>query len=458
MSTSSDTIDPYASQLNNHPTPLNIPPFFTTDNPRWPLQPQTPQPLAPQSTRNSFFSADFELFDTPASRTALVQTERAPATSRTSPNTDSASAFTGQQSPRHSTHSHQLHSQSPVRSEGVTRVLSQSRGPSSTPQLSSYNRSTFPGPKYYPASAPSSSPNLQQHQHKIRPPVPPFSSNSTGNVHTQQHSSQLPHRRIMSTSCVPQGEFNCPEIDSTQELNIEQSDMDSFDFLNVAGEDVLFSPADVIVNDFDYSASTFSAINASAPVQRSANTGTISPKDLHKDMTFSAPQSTAFTNLSTPGSYAFDSPHMGDSSEFTSPMLADDQELDTSFWPPLFTDGDAFAPSNPQTDASPHVGSSSSLASPMVRTKSSPGKSPTSHGRKHSTTSGVNPRKPSKPLAPVPFNPGDDRDKKRARNTEAARKSRAKKLEYVQEMEAKIEALEEERDYWKSVAHGEAPQ
>jgi len=229
-------------------------------------------------------------------------------------------------------------------------------------------------------------------------------------------------------------------------------DMNAFDF--IAGEDALFSPADVTIHDFDYSAPTFNAINASAPVQSATNPATISPKDLMKDMTFSAPQSTAFTNLSTPGSYSYDSPHLGDSSEFTSPMIADN--LDTNEWPPLFNDTDYFAPSNLQTDATVSLASEQNLASPMVRTKSSPGKSPNSHGRKPSAVSGV--RKSSKPLPPVNYNPHDERDKKRARNTEAARKSRAKKLEYVTEMEAKIHALEQEVDYWKSVAHGQAPE
>ena len=41
---------------------------------------------------------------------------------------------------------------------------------------------------------------------------------------------------------------------------------------------------------------------------------------------------------------------------------------------------------------------------------------------------------------------------KRARNTAAARKSRAKKVEEREGLESKIAELERERDYWKNHA------
>jgi hypothetical protein len=71
---------------------------------------------------------------------------------------------------------------------------------------------------------------------------------------------------------------------------------------------------------------------------------------------------------------------------------------------------------------------------------------------------GVNARQ-RKPLPPIKFDSADPAAMKRARNTEAARKSRARKLERQGEMERRIEELErmleeskQREEYWRSMA------
>lgn len=99
-------------------------------------------------------------------------------------------------------------------------------------------------------------------------------------------------------------------------------------------------------------------------------------------------------------------------------------------------------------------------ASPAVKSVSSPRSPKTSRGSsvKHSTVAGINARR-SKPLPPIKFDDADPIAAKRARNTEAARKSRARKLERQGDMERRISDLQKELDearqlvqYWKSQA------
>lgn len=212
-----------------------------------------------------------------------------------------------------------------------------------------------------------------------------------------------------------------------------------------------------LFNDMDYS-STFTAVNDHVSGQVPS---TVSPKDLMKEAE-SAPPSTAFTNLSTPMSAFENSPSL--SSYQTSPMV-DDAFLsydDSTYSGSLFPDA------NPDTSpASYHTKSFASNTSyttspAMTRTKSSPGESPgTGHGR-HSSVSGVS-RRTGKPLGPVACDKADPVSVKRARNTEAARKSRARKLEKVDGLEEQIERLQAElkssnaqRDYYRSLAERHA--
>ncbi|KAL4787223.1 hypothetical protein BJX76DRAFT_30050 [Aspergillus varians] len=188
--------------------------------------------------------------------------------------------------------------------------------------------------------------------------------------------------------------------------------------------------------------------------------GTISPSELMMDA--SAPPSASFTDLSTP---SFESP--GYFSQDTSPMFGTDMDLAPGHeeWDPLFPSHDGLSIPFDQTA----LDIATSLAeikpepsvSPAVKSISSPARSPnTSRGSavKHSTVAGVNARR-SKPLPPIKFDDSDPVAAKRARNTEAARKSRARKLERQGDMERRISDLKKELEetrqlvqYWKSQA------
>lgn len=181
----------------------------------------------------------------------------------------------------------------------------------------------------------------------------------------------------------------------------------------------------------------------------SANERTVSPKDLMAD--FSAPPSGALSSFSTPFTPFDDSPGLSNVSTATSPLFAmgdADLGLDGKNWDSLFpTEGDPFAnvaPAAPaplvteSIEASPMVRNvSSTSASPMVRNASSPGS-----GR-HSSVSGVSARRRERPLKVLDFQTSDPVASKRARNTAAARKSRAKKVQRQEEMEIEIAGLQD---------------
>ncbi|KAI1995520.1 General control protein [Ophidiomyces ophidiicola] len=180
---------------------------------------------------------------------------------------------------------------------------------------------------------------------------------------------------------------------------------------------------------------------------------TVSPKDLMLDS--SAPPSASFTDLSTP---SFDSP--GYFSQDTSPLFGM-EELGPGHenWESLFPADSVLAKMDTKVEDKPAMAPAS--APPMTRTPSSPGASPKA-GRvstRPSSISGVKPRNRDKPLPPIVFETADPIAAKRARNTEAARKSRARKVEAQDKMERRIAELEKDlaecqqrEAYWKSVA------
>ena len=167
---------------------------------------------------------------------------------------------------------------------------------------------------------------------------------------------------------------------------------------------------------------------------------TVSPRDLLIDYP-SAPPSSAFTNLSTPQTYTFDSPSNMVHSTDTSPMFQTDElDDDADNWASLFPteDTNEVQSSIETTSASPA----------MQRTVSSPNQ----HVR-HSSISGVKSRKRDKPLPTLDYNrEADPVVRKRMKNTEAARKSRAKKQERFDLMQDRIDYLEAEVEHWKTRA------
>lgn len=284
-------------------------------------------------------------------------------------------------------------------------------------------------------SAPAASNSNISH---YRPPVPLFNNSTTNSPVQNQYAQSINHRRNMSTPNIPHQEF--------------------FDFTEGFGEDftdpTMLSPHLVPTG-----------IMASKDSLGDVPAGTVSPSDLFMDA--SAPPSTSFTDLSTP---SFDSP--GYFSQDTSPVFGADLDLAPGHeeWAPLFPSNDGmsmpFDPTGLEIAAPvPAVKAEPTVSSPTVKPVSSPARSPTATSRsttKHSTVAGVSARR-SKPLPPIKYDESDPVAAKRARNTEAARKSRARKLERQGDMERRIaelsKELEETRqmvEFWKSQAQARA--
>lgn len=181
--------------------------------------------------------------------------------------------------------------------------------------------------------------------------------------------------------------------------------------------------------------------------------GTISPQDLLvRDSFTSAPNSTAFTNLTSPSTYN-ESPEYTDSFD-VSPFVGSgdyDHALGGDPWFPLFPQEDQ---AKPEVDESPLLPEEELEVSETLRTnsrrRSGTSSSPTGT---HASVSGVNSRKRDKPLPPIIVDdPNDTVAMKRARNTLAARKSRQRKMQRFEELEEEIAKLKSERDHWKDIA------
>ncbi|MCJ1475601.1 hypothetical protein MMC13_004264 [Lambiella insularis] len=249
-------------------------------------------------------------------------------------------------------------------------------------------------------------------------------------------------------------------FDMRHKLTVITSDMahDYFDF--PLGS---FVPPDPTSPDFssfegstssaiDFSTPSFMAINFSASERMAANPQTVSPQDVWMENP-SAPPSSAMTYMSTPGFSDYDSPHVAHSND-TSPAMYhenydDDYESTKNFFAPLpgLDDIDESKPSV--------MNSIEPMGPPMSRQQSSPGQSSSrgSNSGRHSSIAGVNARKRDKPLPDIIVDDASDTiAMKRARNTAAARKSRAKKMERMEDMAATIEKLEREVERWKSIA------
>ncbi|KAI1473297.1 hypothetical protein K445DRAFT_134115 [Daldinia sp. EC12] len=194
-------------------------------------------------------------------------------------------------------------------------------------------------------------------------------------------------------------------------------------------------------------------VNVSSASSNASNMGTISPQDLFLDPLTSAPNSTAITNLTSPSMYD-GSPELQDYDFELSPNMAGN-EFDHSFraWPSLFPEDNSAVNNVSVVDELSPAQQSEELevmdTVPKPRRKSSNSPSSGNHA-KHSSVAGVNSRRRDKPLPPIIVDdPNDTVAMKRARNTLAARKSRERKAQRFEELEAKIAGLEKERDFWK---------
>ncbi|TWU75079.1 hypothetical protein ED733_006796 [Metarhizium rileyi] len=228
-------------------------------------------------------------------------------------------------------------------------------------------------------------------------------------------------------------------------MNAADVDLDEFTAFEGGASTAFSSPAVPSVMDFSGSMS-----------RSPSNLGTVSPQDLLIQEPFmSAPNSSALTALTSPSIYdespdfdGFDvSPNFG-SAEF---------ESSGDSWYPLFPQDSNTSGPEMNLEDSPAQKSDDTDIDSVSRVSGSGNRkkatnSPTSSGR-HSSVAGVNSRKRDKPLPPIIVeDPCDTVAMKRARNTLAARKSRERKAQRLDELEDRIAKLEAERDHWKNIA------
>jgi len=281
-----------------------------------------------------------------------------------------------------------------------------SRAPAPTPPGRTFN--VPHGQQFYSNSAPTSTANIPRPQ-STRPPVPLF--NRTGNI----HNLSQPHRNTMTDFAT------------------------SFD----GGLDADFGAGNF--GDYGWEGDHgFPAVNNGTGT---TSTSTVSPKDLFADFMGSAPPSTAFTNLTSPDINA--SPYIADSTD-VSPMFHNTDELgaDADAWYSLFPAENSQAQDAPPmqrndsnfTDDSP--GESPMLLDEHNFRRKPSNNSPGGHQR-HSSISGVKPRRRKAPLPPIAVDGNDKTAVKRARNTLAARESRQRKLDHLSSLDARIKELEE---------------
>ena len=328
--------------------------------------------------------------------------------------------------------------------------LAHGTGSTASSPLQGYSNTFSDSPsqnRLYAASAPSSSTALnRQGSSPGRRPAVPLFSQSTGNIH-QSSGTQL------FASPVSQGSASTPGPPSPFSLTLTASDMSSADFQFTDFAASVEGAAGGLFDDgMEFPVGGFEPVNSGAPL-------TVSPKDIMNDM--SAPNSTTFTDLTTPGTSYDQSPWMANTGE-TSPLFSEaDLDDDATNWPPLFPPSEnitiktrtASTTSVPQHAAA--QGKTSPVAPKMSRNGSSPGQSSSRSGTntRHSFTSGVNSRRRDKPLPVITVeDPNDTVAVKRARNTMAARKSRAKRMERTEQLEATIAELEDQVDHWKNIA------
>jgi hypothetical protein len=186
----------------------------------------------------------------------------------------------------------------------------------------------------------------------------------------------------------------------------------------------------------------------------SLNDQTVSPADVSRNSSFvasgSVPNSAALTNLTSP---ELDFSPYPDSTYETSPMYSATNLEDTSSWYSLFPD--AGQPTVPpmQRNPSQQSNTASSNDSPLVMGASTIEKSPrdskaSPNNAHRRSTSGVSkPRRRAGPLKSIEdYDHGDKAAMKRARNTMAARVSRARKVEHIETLEKRIAELEAFKD------------
>ena len=269
----------------------------------------------------------------------------------------------------------------------------------------------------YSNSAPTSSVALQGQSVRERPPVPLFAASTASAPHSSKMEGNDSHPPVVPVTIL------------THKCSGLHSEFAGFDSFEDTGALNFFDQSAGPANSLDMT--TLDSIQSPYVPDQT----TVSPRDLMHNS--SAPPSGVTTNLSTPQTGLFESPGMVHSTE-TSPLFGSNEELDgdAENWDSLF-------PPDNGHDVSPML---DPTAPAMGRSQSSPG----SQHMRHSSVSGVRSRRRDKPLPAIDYTKeANPTVRKRMKNTEAARKSRAKKQERVEAMQDRIDELENEVAHWK---------
>lgn len=266
-----------------------------------------------------------------------------------------------------------------------------------------------------------------------RPSIPPFHAGNPELYETRKQNMQA-YRRNMSTPNF-QGKYSHTSQLPGCASHTSPPDNDA-DLFGLPSAGVMGSP--LAFGQLPLDSGADSAFSPEAP------TGTVSPQDLMFE--HSVPPSGTFTDLSTP---PFDSP--GTFSQNPSPLFTDVDFMGQEEWAPLFHDASAANTFDGTFDVAAALAESHKPEVPKTTVPHSPAPrratgrpSPISATgtTKHSSSAGIS--RPRKDLSPVEFDMNDPIAAKRARNTEAARKSRAKKLARQTNAESRIQELEDQ--------------
>ncbi|KAI1369778.1 hypothetical protein F5Y08DRAFT_324954 [Xylaria arbuscula] len=409
-------------------------PVFTTDSTQstW-LPSSSSSPPAPSAHHNNSFPSppqqDFVLFDSP-------QPTRTTVNRSASSSANSAGSF-GSLNQNTNTTRRDSSASPALQNQRVQQIIQatghQFPSPALTNRFHSIAQNQSQKQFFAHLSPPSSTAAVNQQTRVARPPVPLFSQ-GIGNQRT-------------AGAMDLQGEYAPHPLAHDPSLPVADalSSLEGFTSFGGGASTAFSSPA---INGCDLDFGSASS---------STHLGTVSPEELlMNDSMSSAPNSTAFTNLTTPSNFG-ESP--GFENYEVSPNYGDfDLSPAGGDWFPLF-------PQESTTTTQPAISNKSPVEAPgeleIAETDSQPrvksgssSPSSTNHGR-HSSVSGVNARRRDKPLPPIVIeDPSDTVAMKRARNTLAARKSRERKAARLDELEATIAKLEKERDHWKNIALG----
>ncbi|KAI0483675.1 hypothetical protein F4859DRAFT_503237 [Xylaria cf. heliscus] len=421
-----------SSRARSH-TAATIPPLdfsvFTTDSLQqsW-LPSSSSSPPAPSAQPPNFQSPpqqDFVLFDSP-------QPQRTTVNRPSSVPSNSAAPFGSLQSNTTSTNRRDSSASSALQNQRVQQIIQATGQSFSPPALTSRFTSIAQNPSqqqqfYASLSAPSSSAAVNQQARPARPPVPLF-------------SQKIGNQRVPAKMDL-QGKFSSPacKLNSTNlPISDAMSSLEGFTAFGGGASTAFSSPA---IHDLDMS-----------PASSSTNLGTVSPGELLLSEQYSAPNSSAFTNLTTPSNF-------GESPEYenyeVSPNFGDFDAGSSENWYSLFPESTITDQVTTSTKSSVEAPAELEKleADSLPCRKSGTPSSPSATRNRHSSVSGVNARRRDKPLPPIIIDdPNDTVAMKRARNTLAARKSRERKAQKLEELEEKIAKLEQERDHWKRIA------